>query len=354
MLEESLRSINMRGYSTSVLLSLALVIIGAANGRADSVEDFYRAKQVRFITAYSAGGLFDTATRIFARHIGKFISGKPNVWVDNMTGAGGLIATNYLANNAPRDGSVLLNLDGALLRLQALGNPAAKFDARQFNWLPSPGPDIQVCWVGKQSSWHSITDAFSSSKELKMGGLAPGTFPSDNARALQTALGINLKIVDGFKGVTEIRLATESGEVDGSCSSYEGVVRAFPKELKSGDIRVIAQIGEKPWPGLENVPNAIDLAKSERSKWLLRVAVIGPNDINRLFTLPPGVPAERVAAMRKAFDATFADPEFQADIEKARVVLRRIPVDRIKEVALQWLDMPAVDKKELQKILRIN
>ena len=271
-----------------------------------------------------------------------------------MTGAGGLIATNYLANGAPRDGSVLLNLDGALLRLQALGNPAAKFDARIFNWLPSPGPDIQVCWVGKQSNWHSITEAFSGSKELKMGGFAPGTFPSDNARALQTALGINLKIVDGFKGVTEIRLATESGEVDGSCSSYEGVFRSFPKELKAGDIRVIAQIGEKPWPGLENVPNAIDLAKSERSKWLLRVAVIGPNDINRLFTLPPGVPAERIAAIRKAFDATFADPEFQADIEKARVVLRRISVERIKEVALLWLDMPAADKKELQKILRIN
>ena len=193
------------------------------------MEDFYRNKQVRFITAYSAGGLFDTATRIFGRHIGKFIPGKPNVWVDNMTGAGGLIATNYLANNAPRDGSVLLNLDGALLRLQALGNPAAKFDARRFNWLPSPGPDIQVCWVGKQSTWQSITEAFSGSKELKMGGLAPGTFPSDNARALQAALGINLKIIDGFKGVTEIRLATESGEVDGSCSSYEGVVRSFPK-----------------------------------------------------------------------------------------------------------------------------
>ncbi|PYJ68215.1 MAG: hypothetical protein DME76_13050 [Verrucomicrobia bacterium] len=344
----------IREHSTSVILSFATVLLCAAISYADPVEDFYRAKQVRFITAYSAGGLFDTATRIFARHIGKFIPGKPNVWVDNMTGAGGLIATNYLANNAPRDGSVLLNLDGALLRLQALGNPAAKFDARQFNWLPSPGPDIQVCWVGKQSSWHSVTEAFSSSKELKMGGLAPGTFPSDNARALQTALGINLKIVDGFKGVTEIRLASESGEVDGSCSSYEGVVRSFPKELKSGEIRVIAQIGEKPWPGLENVPNAIDLAKSERSKWLLRVAVIGPNDINRLFTLPPGIPSERVAAMRKAFDATFADADFQGEIEKARVVLRRISVERIKEVALQWLDMPAADKKELQKILRIN
>jgi tripartite-type tricarboxylate transporter receptor subunit TctC len=345
---------NIREYSTSIVLSLMLVVTAAANCRADPVEDFYRAKQVRFITAYSPGGLFDTATRIFSRHIGKVIPGKPNGWVDNMTGAGGLIATNYLANSAPRDGSVLLNLDGALLRLQALGNPAAKFDARQFNWLPSPGPDIQVCWVGRQSSWHSITEAFSGSKELKMGGLAPGTFPSDNARMLQVALGINIKIVDGFKGVTEIRLATESGEVDGSCSSYEGVFRSFPKELKAGDIRVIAQIGEKPWPGLENVPNAIDFAKSERNKWLLRVAVIGPNDINRLFTLPPGVPADRVTAMRKAFDATFNDPEFQADIDKARVVLRRIPVERIQEVALLWLDMPAADKKELQKILKIN
>ena len=349
-----MRASKIRGYSVPVFLSLLVLLMRAASSQADSVEDFYRGKQVRFITAYSAGGLFDTATRIFGRHIGKFIPGKPNVWVDNMTGAGGLIATNYLANSAPRDGSVLLNLDGALLRLQALGNPAAKFDARRFNWLPSPGPDIQVCWVGKQSTWQSITEAFSGSKELKMGGLAPGTFPSDNARALQAALGINLKIIDGFKGVTEIRLATESGEVDGSCSSYEGVVRSFPKELKAGDIRVIAQIGEKPWPGLENVPNAIDLAKNERSKWLLRVAVIGPNDINRLFTLPPGVPADRVAAMRKAFDATFADPEFQADIEKARVVLRRIPIERIKEVALLWLDMPATDKKELQKILKIN
>ena len=321
---------------------------------AKSVEDFYRGKQVRFITGYSAGGLFDAATRIFARHVGKYIPGKPNLWVDNMTGAGGLIATNYLANSAPRDGTVILNLDGALLRLQALGNPAAKFDARQFNWLSSPGPDIQVCWAGKSSGWSSVTEALGSSKELKLGGLAPGTFPSDNARILQAALGINLKLVEGFKGVTEIRLATESGEVDGSCSSHEGVQRSFPRELKSGDIKVIAQIGEKPLPGLENVANVLDLAKTEKAKWLLRVAIIGPNDINRLFTLPPGVPSDRVAAMRKAFDATFNDPEFLADVERTRVVLRRIPVERIREVALLWLDMSQNNKQELQQILKIQ
>jgi tripartite-type tricarboxylate transporter receptor subunit TctC len=335
--------------------AMLLASLGKASAQSvQSVEEFYRGKQIRFITGYSAGGLFDSATRIFARHLGKFIPGNPSIWVENMTGAGGLIATNYVANAAPRDGTVMLNLDGALLRLQALDNAAAKFDARQFNWLSSPGPDIQVCWVSKASGWASINEAFGSSRELKLGGLAPGTFPSDNARILQAALGINVKLVDGFKGVTDIRLATDSGEVDGSCSSYEGVVRAFPNELKAGDIKVIAQIGEKAWPSLENVPNALDLAKTEKAKWLLRVVVIGPNDINRLFTLPPGVPPARVEAVRNAVDATFSDSEFKADVDKARMVLRPISIARIKEVTSLWLDMPKADKQQLQQILKIK
>jgi tripartite-type tricarboxylate transporter receptor subunit TctC len=339
---------------TVIALSLAIVSRGEAAAQSGKAADFYRGKQLRFISGYSAGGLFDTATRIMARHVGKFIPGNPTLWVDNMTGAGGLIATNYLAKAAPRDGTVLLNLDGALLRLQALNNPSAQFDAREFNWLPSPAPDLQVCWVSKESGWSSITQAMGGSKELKLGGLAPGTFPSDTARILQAALGINMKLVDGFKGVSEVRLAMESGEVDGSCSSYEGVQRAFPKELQSGEIQVIAQIGETSWPGLEKVPNALDLVKTDRAKWLLRVAVIGPNDINRLFTLPRDVPADRVEALRRAFDATFNDPEFKAEVAKARLVLRPISVEKIKDVASSWLDMRDSDKKELQQILKIK
>ena len=252
--------------SVAIVLSI-FVLVGSAAAQSN-VADFYRGKQVRFISGYSAGGLFDSATRIMARHVGKFIPGNPNIWVDNMTGAGGLIATNYVAKAAPKDGTVLLNLDGALLRLQAFNNPSAQFDARQFNWLSSPAPDLQVCWVGKESGWTSITQALGGSKELKLGGLAPGTFPSDTARILQEALGIKIKLVDGFKGVSEVRIATESNEVDGSCSSYEGVTRAFPKELQAGDIQVIVQIGETSWPGLEKVANAMDLAKSERAKRL--------------------------------------------------------------------------------------
>ena len=341
-----------------LVLGVSMMVFASARdgvAQADkSVADFYRGKQVRFITAFSAGGLFDTATRTMARNVGKSIPGNPTVWVDNMTGAGGLIATNYLAQAAPRDGTVMLNFDGALLRLQAFGNPSAKFDAREFNWLPSPAPDLQVCWVNKASGWRNINDAFGATKELKLGGLAPGTFPSDNARTLQAALGLNLRLVEGFKGVSEIRLAMESGEVDGSCSSYEGVKRAFPKELQSGEIQVILQVGETKWPGLENVPNALDLAKTAKAKRLLQVAIVSPNDINRLFTLPPGVPAERVKALQQAFGKTFQDPEFKAEVAKARLVLRPISVDKIKEIASSWLDMPQVDKQELQQILKIK
>jgi len=348
----------VKNFKIVLVFALAFGFVTAgiekAPAQTDSVERFYRGKTIRFITGYSAGGIFDNATRVFSRHVGKYIPGHPNVWVDNMTGAGGMIATNFVYNNSPRDGTVMLNLDGALLRAQALGTEAVKFDGRRFNWLPSPGPDIQVCWVTRGSGWSSLAEAVNSSKELKLGGLGPGTFPSDNARLLQSALGLKLKLVDGYKGVSDIRLAAESGEIDGSCSSLEGVRRSFPEQLKSGEIKVIGQVDEKPWPGIEQVPNALDLAKTDRGKRLLRIGIIGPNDINRLFALPPAVPTERVEVLRKAFVATFNDAEFKAEVEKSRMVLRVISVERIKEVVSLWLDMPDKDKKELQQILSIK
>ena len=184
-----------------VASAIALASVGNASAQSgQSVEDFYRGKQVRFITGYSAGGLFDSATRIFARHLGKFIPGNPSIWVDNMTGAGGLIATNYLANAAPRDGTVMLNLDGALLRLQALGNAAAKFDARQFNWLSSPGPDIQVCWVSKASGWSSITEAFGSSQGTKVRRPGSRYFPFRQRPYSSGSTGYKRKARGRFQG----------------------------------------------------------------------------------------------------------------------------------------------------------
>ena len=174
-------------------LAFAAIAISHAPSQA---QDFYQGKTLSLVVGYSAGGGYDINARLVSRHFGRHIPGHPNVWVDNMTGAGGMIATNFVYNNSPRDGTVMLNLDGALLRAQALGTEAVKFDGRRFNWLPSPGPDLQVCWVTRGSGWSSLAEAVGSSKELKLGGLGPGTFPSDNARLLQSALG--LKLSDRF------------------------------------------------------------------------------------------------------------------------------------------------------------
>ena len=319
-----------------------------------NVSEFYRNKRLVFITGYTAGGSFDLITRLVVRHITKYIPGNPIGVVQNMPGAGGLIATNHVYGRAPRDGTVILNLDGGLVRLQALGAKGIEFDAKRFNWLSSPGPDLRVCWVVKASGWSSLAEAVNSPKPLVMGGLTPGSAPSDTPRILKAALDLNLQLVEGYKGGADIAVAAQRRELDGGCFTYASTRHAFSAELKSGEIRLIGQVSDKPWPGLEGVPMALGLAKTEKAKRLIRVGIIGPNDINRLFTLPPDVPAERIQALRRAFDATLNDPQFSQDMDRAGVYFRPISVKRIEEVASDLLDMPAKEKEENKEILAIK
>jgi tripartite-type tricarboxylate transporter receptor subunit TctC len=318
-----------------------------------SVAEFYKTKRLTFITGYSAGGSFDLITRLVARYVGKYTPGQPATLVQNMPGAGGLIAANYVYSRVPRDGTVMLNLDGGLVRLQALGAKEIDFDAKQFNWLPAPAPDLRVCWVTKASGWNSLADAVNSTKPIMLGGLTPGSAPSDTPRILKAALELNLKLVEGYKGGADMAIAAHRREIDGGCFTYESTRHAFPAELKSGEIRIIGQVSEKPWPGLEGVPMALELAKTEKGKRLIRVGIIGPNDINRLFTLPPDVPGECVQAIRKAFETTLNDPEFNQDMARAGVHLRPVSVKRIEEVVSNLLGMPAKEKEEIRDILGI-
>ena len=319
-----------------------------------NVAEFYKNKRLVFITGYTAGGSFDLITRLVVRHITKYIPGQPSGIAQNMPGAGGLIAANHVYSRAPRDGTVILNLDGGLVRLQALGGKGIEFDAKSFNWLPSPAPDLRVCWVTKASGWSSLAEAVKSTKPLIIGGLTPGSAPSDVPRILKAALELNLQLVDGYKGGADIAVAAQRRELDGGCFTYASTRHSFSAELKSGEIRLIGQVSEKPWPGLEGVPMALELAKTEKAKRLIRLGIIGPNDINRLFTLPPDVPEERVETMRRAFDATLNDPKFNQDMERAGVYFRPVSEKRIKEVVSGLLDMPVKEREEIKEILAIK
>lgn len=298
---------------------------------AASVDDFYKGKTVRIIVGFSAGGGFDTYARALARHMGKHIPGSPSVTVENMTGAGSLIAANHLYNVAKPDGLTIGHFIGGLFLGQVLGQRGIEFDARKFEFIGAPISDHVVCALTKASGITSIDKWMASKTPVKMGGIAPGTSTPDNAtRILQAALGLPIQLVSGFKGTANLRLAAEGGEIAGGCWGWDSVSVTWRKALDAGDVVVVLQANRRTHPDLPNVPQAIKFAKTDEARKMIEVGIHGDSDIVRTYTLPPGTPKDRVAALRKAFTATLKDPEFVADAKKSRLNIGPIPVADIE------------------------
>ena len=310
-----------------------IVALGFANAsRAASVDDFYKGKNVRIVVGFSAGGGFDTYARALARHMGKHIPGGPSVVVENMTGAGSLIAANHVFKVAKPDGLTVGHFIGGLFLGQVLGQAGIEFDARKFEFIGAPISDHVVCAMTKASGISSIDRWIAAKTPVKMGGIAPGTSTPDNAtRILKAALGLPIQLVTGYKGTAEVRLAAEGGEVAGGCWGWDSVSVTWRKALDSGDAVVVLQANRKTHPELANVPQAIKFAKSEEARKMIDVGIHGDSDIVRTYTLPPGTPKDRVQALRQAFDATLKDAEFVADAKKSRLNIGPIPVEDIEK-----------------------
>lgn len=314
----------------------ALIVFAAPSfvhaGEASSIEDFYKGKNVRLVVGFSAGGGFDTYARALARHMSKHIPGAPSVTVENMTGAGSLIAANHVFKVAKPDGLTIGHFIGGLFLGQVLGQPGIEFDARKFEFIGAPISDHVVCAMTKASGITSMERWMASKTPVKMGGIAPGTSTPDNAtRILKVALGLPIQLVTGYKGTAEVRLAAESGEVAGGCWGWDSVSVTWRKALDSGEAIVVLQANRKTHPELANIPQAIKFAKNEEARKMIDVGIHGDSDIVRTYTLPPGTPKDRVMALRKAFDATLKDPEFVADAKKSRLNIDAIPVEDIEK-----------------------
>jgi len=317
----------------------------AANGA--GAEDFFKGKSIRIVVGFSAGGGFDTYARTLARHLGRHIAGEPSVIVENMTGAGSLIAANHVYRVAKPDGLTIGHFIGGLFLGQVLGQPGIEFDARKFEYIGAPISDHVVCAMTKASGITSLDKWFASKTPVKMGGIAPGTSTPDNAtRILKAALGLPIQLVTGYKGTAEVRLAAEGGEVAGGCWGWDSVSVTWRKALDSGDAVVVLQANRKNHPDLPNIPQAIKFAKTEEGRKMIEVGIHGDSDIVRTYTLPPGTPKDRVQTLRKAFEATLKDSEFLADAKKSRVNVDPIPGDEIEKdiSALFKLDPALVTK----------
>jgi tripartite-type tricarboxylate transporter receptor subunit TctC len=323
---------------STILLVVSLVLLNATPASAQ--EPFYKGKTIRLVEAYSAGGGYDTYARLIARHLGKHIPGNPAVTVENMTGAGGLIAVNYLYNRAEPDGLTMGNWNGSLSLQQYLGLRGIEFDAPRFEWIGSALRPTPICIIARASGVNTFAEWQKATKPIKLGGMAPGTSPSDDARVLKASLALPIQLVEGYKGGADIKLAAKQGEIDGACGlAWETQKVTWRQELES--MNVVVQAGRKPHSELPKVPLAGDFAKSEEGRQLLKVGIQDLAALGHAYTLPPRTRKPVVDILRRAFDDTMKSPDFLAEAEKANIITNPVPGRELEEIVSGFSKLPA-------------
>ena len=339
----------MRSKIPAILLAALVILSPIAGVRA--AEEFYRDKTIRFIAGYTAGGGFDSLTRMIARHIGKHLPGHPATVVENMPGAGSILAANYLYNRAKPDGLTVGMWNGGIITQQVIGTGTGMdFDARRFHWLGAPVASNQVCAFTKASGITSVEKWLSEKKPVKIGGTAPGNSTDDVPRVLSVALGLPLQVVDGFKGTADIRLAAESGEVSGACWGWETMKATWPG-IQRGEVKVVLQAMPEKHRDLLEVPNAIDFAKTKESRTLIEAGIHDPAMIIYLFSLPPGTPKERVQQLQSAFAQTLTDSEFLAEAGKARQEIQPILSEEVERIVSRLFKLEPGVVSKLREIV---
>jgi len=313
------------------LLCLSMtVLIGVAWGSlASAQEPYYKGKTVRIVVATSAGGGFDTYTRAIARHLAKHILGHPNVIVENMPGAGHRIGANYVYKVAKPDGLTLGHFQGGLFLQQVLGEKGIEFDALKYEFIGAPVKDNRACAFTKASGITSMEKWMASKTPVKLGGIGGGA-PDEIARMLKATVGLPIQLVAGYKGTAQIRLAAEGGEIAGGCWTWDSIRATWTKAIQSGEAVVVLQILPKPHPELPNVPLAINYAKTEEARELIKVGTQDPSEYYRPYVLPPGTPKDRVQILRQAFQDTMKDAEFVADAKKSRLDIEPVTAEELQ------------------------
>lgn len=316
-------------FSIALLAVLGTVIAMPGAG-AQTVEEFYRGKRVNLVTSASVGGGYDQYARLLAKHMPRHIPGQPTIIVQNMTGAEGLKAGNYLYSMAAQDGSVIggLQRNNGLARFYAVNDAAIQFDANKFHWLGSPQQEVGLFILSTKLGLKSLDDL--KKQEVAISSTGHNSPSSIYARMLNALYGSKLKPVEGYNGSQAALLALERGEVDGHISGgSSGAFRArILPWIEKGEAKVIMQMGINADPAFPNAPTAIDVVGSPADKQLFEIA-FAEQVMGRPFLLPPGVPPDRVKALRAAFDATMKDPIFLEDAKAQNVEIDPISGEQI-------------------------
>ena len=317
------------GLALAVLVSPTLTAPAAAQ----SVEQFYASRQMTIIVPTSPGGINDISGRLVARHLGKHLPGKPNIVVQNQPGAGGLANANVLYNSAEKDGTVISMMERAIPLLALTGDANAKFDPARFTWLgslSSYGNDAYLMLINASHKARSVADIKpGSGMEVSLGANRSGSTNLTFALIARDVLGLNVKVIRGYTGAAPMMLAQQRGELDGQVIGYWSVQAGQPDMWQNKRVLPIIQFGRTSrHPAMLDVPTGRELAADAHARQLIELAEL-PFEMALPTAAPPGIPADRAAALRKAYAAMVADPSFLDDAVKVKLEISPIDGDAI-------------------------
>ncbi len=343
------------GSAAAILFAASFSL--ASSAAAQDAASFYKGKQISLIVGYGPGGGYDVYGRLMAKHLSRYIPGNPNIIVQNMPGAGSLVATNYLYRIAPKDGSVLGTFARNMPLVGLIGTKQnVKFDPLHFTWLGSStsyANDAYMLLVRKAAPVKSLGDLRQAGGvPLVIGSTAEGASSDAMPTVMRDLMGLNIKTISGYTDSSQLFLAMDRGEIDGRTVGLSAVRSVKPTWLTpDGPMRVLVAFGrETRHADYPDVPIARELAKGERERQLIE-AIEVPYKLSRPFAAPPGVPAERAKALQVAFMAVHEDKQFLADAEKASVDISPISAAEVMELIRRVADTPPDMLRSIEKLI---
>jgi tripartite-type tricarboxylate transporter receptor subunit TctC len=334
--------------SRTVAIALLLTIASAHGAPTQSGEEFYRGKTISMIIPIGPGGAYDAYARLVSRYLGKYLPGNPSIVARNMPGAGGVIASNYLYNVAPQDGTTLEIITSSFATQQVIGDPQIKYDARQ---LPAIGRLLDTTSV--QFFWHTSPIKTLDDLRTEPCTVALSTLTEVSAvrtRAMNRYLGMQMKIVSGYLSARDYVLAVQRGETDGGSSTYIGLSQLFAADLRDKNLNILVQFAAARDPAMPDVPTVLELTQDQEAHQVF--SFLDSNDeIGRSLFTTPNVPADRVASLRTAFDKMLLDPDFLAEAKRLYLPLATKSGEELQKIVAGTFDIPPA---ALAKVLELS
>jgi tripartite-type tricarboxylate transporter receptor subunit TctC len=325
------------------------LLLGPVPAAAQPATEFYKGRTISFLIGYGPGTGYDVYARLLIRHMARHIPGNPNMVPENMPGAGSMVMVNHLFNVAAKDGTAIGMPARNLVIEPLFGNALAKFDARKFTWIGSMTREVSLCFTWHSAGLKTLDDA--KTREILVGATGLASDSYIDPQLLNAVLGTRFKVVLGYPDSAAIGLAMERGELDGFCSfTYGSIKSARPQWLDQHLITILAQLTVHPAPDLTEVPLIMDMTKDEAAKQAFEL-VFANQEMGRPVAGPPGMPADRLALLRAAFDATMTDRQFLADAERSHIDIDTITGAAIDELMAR---MYATPKQVIDKVMAIR